>query len=270
MRKDNADILDTVTSEFIKATNEILGVYESFPSQFTLKENFSKVLMRIYQGFMVENFPSAQLLVNSRKIFSFSILCRSTLDIIIQIAWILSLNDVEREKAITCFLEFEGIGLTKNGKIIYEWQALIDPRYSSRAVAIALELDKEILSLSVNKIYRQSIEKDLLAEKNADQLKLTVFDYLSKVSHWNPRFLYELVGVNKDMHLGYTPEYLRMSLIVFPTFLSCAVIFSEIFCGHFFEDKDNHLQKLLKIKTNFEKLFTDLINNSLIDSVVEG
>jgi hypothetical protein len=164
-------------------------------------------------------------------------------------------------------LTVEGIGLTKNGRLIYEWQVLIDPAYSSRAAAIAVGLDKEILSLPVNKTYRQSIEKDLIAEVNGAQLKLTVFDYLSKVSHWNPRLLDELVGVNKDMHLGYTPEYLRMSVIALPTFISCAVIFAEIFCGHFFEDKDNHLKKLQKIKADFEKSFADLINDSQIYSV---
>lgn len=257
---DKIDIFKAVSLEFIKATNDILSIYEKFPTQFTLKEKFSIVLMRIYQGFMLEHFPSVQLLVHHQRFFSFSILCRSTLDIIIQLKWILSLEMPEREKAINCFLEFEGIYLTKKNKYGYDWQCLIDPDYSLRETAIALGLDREILSFPVNKMYRQSIDNDLTAEVNGIQLKLTVFDYLSKVTHWNPRLLNELVDVNKDMHLVHTSEYLRMCIISLPTFISCAVIFAEYFCGHFFEDANNQLKVLRQIKSNFEQSFADLIN----------
>lgn len=266
---DNVDILKAVALEFINATNEILGVYEGFPSQLTLKEDFSIVLTRIYQQFMLDAFPSAQLLVNHQRFVSFAILCRSILDIIIQLTWLLSLDDAKKAKAIKCFLEFDGIYLTANGKHRYAWQFLIDKKYSLRETAIAVKIDKEILNFPVNKVYRESIENDLVAEVSGTQLKLTVFDYLSKITHWNPRFLAKLVGVNKDKHLGYTSEYLRICIIALPTFINCAVIFAEIFCRHFFEDKDNQLKKLQKIKSDFEKSFANLINNSQVDSAIK-
>lgn len=264
---NNTDIFIILSKNFIDATNEILSVYENFPMQFTLKENFSILLMRICDGFMLEQFSSAQLLVQHQKFFSFSILCRSTLDIIIQIVWILSLDDIKKEKAIDCFLNFEGIYPIK-GKIKYEWQSLIDKNYSSRNAAIAVGIDCEIFNLPISEDLKKLIKNDLGADKKFPELKLTVFDYLSKITHWNPRMLKELVGINKEKHLGYTSEYLRMCVIALPTFISCSVIFAEIFCRHFFVDNDNQLSRLQIIKTNFERSFADLINDLQQESVV--
>lgn len=259
----NAAILEAVAPKFIKATNEILEVYEGFPSSLTLKDDLSMVLTRIYQQFMLDAFPSAPLLVHHQRFISFAILARSILDIIIQLTWILSLDDTKKQKAIKCFLEFEGIYLDAKGKHQYQWQDLIDKNYSLRGAAIAVGIDREILNFPVNKIW--SIKDDLVIEVDGTELKLTVFDYLSKITHWNPRLLTELVGVNKDKHVGYTNEYLRMCIISLPTFISCAVIFAEIFCGHVFEDKDNQLKKLQKIKSDFDISFADLINDLQVD-----
>lgn len=206
------------------------------------------------------------MLVDHQRFISFAILTRSIYDIIIQLTWLLSLEDSKKQKAIKCFLEFEGVYLNAKGKHQYEWQDLIDEKYSLRSAAIAVGIDREIFNFPVNKA--QSIKDGLVVELNGVEMKLTVFDYLSKIIHWNPRLLAELVGVNKDKHVGYTNEYLRMCIISLPTFISCAVIFAEIFCGHFFEDKNNQLIELQKIKTNFEKLFVELLDNSLIDLTV--
>jgi hypothetical protein len=260
---NNESTLKGIVPEFVKATNEILDVYEKFPLQFTLKDEFSMVLMRIYQQFMLDAFPSAPLLVHHQRFISFAILARSILDIIIQLTWILSLDDAKKQKAIKCFLEFEGIYLDARGKHQYQWQGLIDKNYSSRGAAIAVGIDREILNFPVKKIW--TTKDDSVVEVDDTELKLTVFDYLSKITHWNPRFLTELVGVNKNKHVGYTDEYLRMCIIALPTFISCAVMFAEIFCGHFFEDKDNQLKRLQKIKADFDKLFADLINNPQAD-----
>lgn len=265
-RANNEDILKAIVPEFVKTTNEILEVYEKFPSALTLKDEFSMVLMLINQQFMFDAFPSAPLLVDHQRFISFAILTRSILDIIIQLTWLLSLDDAKKQKAIKCFLEFEGVYLNAKGKHQYEWQYLIDENYSLRGTAIAVGIDREILSLPVSKI--QSVKDDLVTEVNGMEIKLTVFDYLSKITHWNPRLLTELVGVNKEKHVGYTNEYLRMCIIALPTFISCAVIFAEIFCGHLFEDKDNQLEKLQNIKADFEQSFADLLNNSLIDSAI--
>lgn len=246
------ETLKAISREFINATNQIISVYEKFPNNFKLQDEFSMVLMRIFQGFMWENFSSAQLLAANKKFFSFSILCRSTLDIIIQLTWILSQESPKKERAIKLFLDFDGVCITNNGKKKYEWQYSIDPNYSMRKWAIEVKLDREILSWGTN----------LDTEKNDKNLNLTVVDYLSKVSHWNPRFLHELIGVNKEKHLGYTIEYLRMCIISLNTFISCAVMFAEIFCSHFFEDKNNDLAKLQEIRSNFVQIFEKLLNET--------
>lgn len=82
--KNNTDILNIVANDFIKATNEILGVYEKFPSQFTLTDNFSIVLARIYQQFMCDLFPSTQLLVDNKRFISCAILSRSVKVLILE------------------------------------------------------------------------------------------------------------------------------------------------------------------------------------------
>ncbi len=219
---------------------------------------------------MIDVFPSAPLLVHNQRFISFAMLCRSTLDIVIQLTWIISLDNAKKEKAIKCFTEFQGLYLSENDNPRYDWQSLVDKKYNLRSASIAVGIDKEILNFPVNKVYRKSIENGLVINVNGVELKLTVYDYLSKITHWNPRLLAEMVGVNSDKHLGYTSEYLRMCIITLPTFISCAVIFSEIFCRHFFEDEDNHLEKLKKIKAYFEKSFADLLNDSLIDSAMAG
>src|SRR5438445_10657368 len=110
---------------------------------------------------MLDVFPSAQLLVDHGRFVSFSILCRSVLDIVIQLKWILSLDDVKKAKAIKCFLEFQGLYLTENDNPQYVWQSLVDQKYSLRKAAIAVGIDSEIINLPVTEIYRESIEHQL-------------------------------------------------------------------------------------------------------------
>jgi hypothetical protein len=77
----------------------------------------------------------------------------------------------------------------------------------------------------------------------------------------NPRLLSELVGANNNKHLGYNrTEQLRMCIIALPTFISCIVIFAEIFCAHFFPNQnDDTIKKLYSIKSKFEDDLAELV-----------
>jgi hypothetical protein len=238
------DYLNVVSKAFIEATNEILDLYQEQPARTTLTDEFSIVLLKIYQNFMLDLMPSSQMLVDKHNFYSFSILCRSSLDIIIQIKWILSLNGVEQDNAIKIFLNFEGVGTGKNGKDFYEWQKEINPKYSTRQIAIDLGIDQEniILPLTEHSQYQE--------------LKLTVFDYLSKITHWNPRFINDLVGYNSDMHLGDTIQYLRMATISSEAFVYCAMTFAEIFIERCLGvESETIKQKTNSIREKFRQSF---------------
>lgn len=248
---NHIDYMNVVSKAFIDATNEILDLYHEQPARMTLNDEFSIILLEIYQNFMLDLMPSTQMLVDKHNFYSFSILCRSSLDIIIQIKWILSLSGVEQDNAIKIFLNFEGVGIGKNGKDFYEWQKEINPKYSTRQIAIDLGIDQEniILPLTEHAQYQE--------------MKLTVFDYLSKITHWNPRFINDLVGYNSDMHLGNTIQYLRMATISSETFVYCAITFTEIFMERCLSVDSKTIKKRTNaIREKFRQLFVQFYNKN--------
>ncbi|MBN9226612.1 MULTISPECIES: hypothetical protein [Legionella] len=235
--------LDVASHAFIEATNELLDLYHEQPAKITLTEEFSKIVLNVYQNFMLDVLPSSQCIVDKRNFFSFAILCRSSLDIIIQILWILSLEEDEQLKAIEYFLNFEGVDVGRNGKDFYEWQKAFCPTYSSRETAMELGIDRECIILP-------------LTQHKSKELKLTVFDYLSKIMHWNPRLLNDLVGYNSEKHLGNAVEHTRMAAISVETFVFCAITFTEIFLKLCLKiDEESVNQKTSNIKEKFRGAF---------------
>lgn len=241
---NQTDFLNIVSNAFINATNEVLALYDEQPTRTTLTDHLSIVLLKIYQNFMLDLMPSSQMLVDKHNFYSFSILCRSSLDIIIQIKWILSLKGIEQENAINIFLNFEGVGIGKNGKDFYEWQLEINTKYKTRKIALDLGIDQECVVLP------------LTEHSKYQELKLTVFDYLSKITHWNPRLINDLVGYNSDMHLGNTIEYLKMATISSETFVYCAITFTELFMERCHGvDNETIKQKTNAIREKFRQTF---------------
>jgi hypothetical protein len=127
-------------------TNEILSLYDEHPSKTKITDEFSIILLEIYQNFMLDVLPSCQLLVDKQNFYSFAILCRSSLDIIIQIKWILSLNNEQRDQAISAFLNFEGIRPGKNIRKPYEWLSEFT-KFTTRELAVQLKIDQEVINL---------------------------------------------------------------------------------------------------------------------------
>ncbi|ABQ54202.1 hypothetical protein [Legionella pneumophila] len=247
--KNERKFLDVASHAFIEATNGLLDLYHEQPAKITLTEEFSKIVLNVYQNFMLDVLPSSQCLVDKKNFFSFAILCRSSLDIIIQILWILSLEEDEKLKAIEYFLNFEGVDVGQNGKKIYEWQRVFRPTYSSKKTAMELGIDKECIILP-------------LTQHKNKELKLTVFDYLSKITHWNPRLLNDLVGCNSEKHLGNAVEHTRMAAISVETFIFCAITFTEIFLKLCLKvDEESVNQKTSKIKEKFRGAFAPFYND---------
>ncbi|WP_253664856.1 hypothetical protein [Legionella micdadei] len=137
MKNRGGDFFLTVLSNaFIEATNEILNLYYEQSPRTQITDQFSIILLEIYQNLMLDIMPSCQFLVNKQKFYSFAILCRSTLDIIIQIKWILSLKGNEQAEAINQFLSFEGVGTDSRGKKFYEWQNAFTKK-TTRQIALS-------------------------------------------------------------------------------------------------------------------------------------
>jgi hypothetical protein len=236
--------LDTASKSFLDAIATVIDLWHTYSPKIASTDEFSQVLLLIYQNLMLDLIPSFQLLVPKEKFYSCSILCRSLFDITIQLQWILSMNEEKRESAIRVFLDFDGIGKYKTGKVFHEWQKKIDPDYSTRKTAITLGLDQEAIPLP-------------LASHENGKIDLTLFDYLSKITHWNPRTLKDLIGINSDNHLGYTLEYPKMAFIFFLVSLDCILTFTEIFIIHCFKiDRVVVKSKLSCIKENFTKSLT--------------
>ncbi|HAT8315144.1 TPA: hypothetical protein ACT9MM_001450 [Legionella pneumophila] len=249
------EFLDIASQAFIEATNSLLELFHEQPAKITLTEEFSKIVLKVYQNFMLDVLPSSQCLVDKKKFFSFSILCRSSLDIIIQILWILNMEEEEQGKAIEYFLNFEGVEVRQNGKEIYEWQKVFNPSYTSKKTAIELNIDRECIILP-------------LTQHKNKELKLTVFDYLSKITHWNPRLLNDLVGYNSEKHLGNAIEYARMAAISVETFLFCAITFTEIFMKLCLKVDDETVnQKINNIREQFRGSFVPFYSDIELEPV---
>ncbi|HHU0062068.1 TPA: hypothetical protein ACT9LW_003209, partial [Legionella pneumophila] len=235
-----SEYLRVASDAFIAATNEILDLYHKQPARMTVTDEFSMILIKIYQNFMLDVMPSCQLLVDHHKFYSYAILCRSSLDIIIQIKWILSLEGKDQEEAIKAFLSFEGVSTDHKGKKFYEWQDEFTKK-TTRQIAIDLNIDREAI------IWPLTHNKD-------KELNLTVFDYLSKITHWNPRVIKDLVGYNKENHMGYTSEYFRMAILALEVFVYCATTFAEIFMVYCLKLDDISVKdKTQNIRSEFQQ-----------------
>lgn len=240
----NQMFLGEVSKEFIIALDNVASVFDVINPDVILKDGFSKILLSVYQGLMIEHFKSSQLLIFNKQFFSFGVLCRSLMDIIIQIAWVDTLDIGRRDRAINEFSNFEGINF--EGKIVNEWYKQIDEKFTLRKEAIRLGLDSEFI-----KIYISSNSNDV---ENDKYISLTIFDYLSKLTHWNPMLLKRFFGLDKNNHLTSMDEHIRLAVLSTTSFFGCIVFFARTFVKHFYENKHNReLDELDKIRLDFDK-----------------
>lgn len=250
---NETDDLDAASKAFIDATNAVIEIWYKYtpqPSRITLTNEFSRILLKIYQIFMLDLMPSFQCLTLNKKFYSFSILCRSLFDISIQLEWILSLKGMEQDNAISEFLNFNGVGIGKNGKPFYDWQEEINKK-STRQTAIDLGVDEVTIPLS-------------LSSYNSSGLVITCFDYLSKITHWNPKLINDLVGLNAENHLGFSVEYLRMAVLSLDTSLRCILVFTEHFIEYCLNvDKITIRSETSRIRETFRKSIAPFFDNTV-------
>lgn len=230
---DNMTELNHISQSFISSLDEIWNLFNQESKKVQLNTEFSSLLMNAFQIYMHELFPSMQHLIEQKKFYGAAILCRSALDIIIQIVWILNLNEGERDTAIKNFLHFDGTGLKKGKtKKAYIWQETIVPEYKIREIAQELGVDSEVINIYSNA---------------GDCISITTFDYLSKIAHWNPHIINELVGLNSSGHLVFNKsEYLKLAVITSSRFLVCTVTFTLIFMEHFYPESHEDVKKRLE------------------------
>jgi len=221
------------TDIFLDATPRLEDFFKKIEPKVEIKENYSSMLLKIYQIYMIDVFPSCNVLVETQNFFSFSILCRSILDITVQLMWILDLKSPEKkQEAIELFLNFDGVGeyTNKKGekKPTHQWQDLIiKERFDYDKIIKRLKLDCE------NK-----------------HMKST-FDYLSKIVHWNPKIINKLVGLQAG-HLTFGPEKLNMFFIASSEFIRCSLSFIIIFIEHFYPNNaDIYLKGATEIQNDF-------------------
>ncbi|MFM9185155.1 hypothetical protein [Legionella pneumophila] len=243
MINDNIDGLKPISLSFLAATDEIWIVFNQLPKEVKLLTDFSNILMKAFQIFMVELLPSMQNLIDHKKFYSASILCRSALDIMVQLGWILSLENDKQAEAINSFLNFDGIGLKKDEKnTTFLWQETIIPKYTSRKIVLNLGLDDEVVDTFSN---------------TGECSKITTFDYLSRIAHWNPQIINGLVGFDSNNHLVFNKsEYAKMALMASTRFVTCAITFTLFFVDHFYPEKFED------IKTEVDQI-QDVFFNSL-------
>jgi hypothetical protein len=98
-------------------------------------------------------------------------------------------------------------------------------------MAINTGLDRDVFSLDMETI----LNSTQLTSKN-----ITFFDYLSKILHWNPIILKNLVGKDGDNNVGYQEKNeLQMIEISMMIAASCACVFAELWLNHFFPNETN-------------------------------
>lgn len=244
--------LKPISQAFIAATDDIWIIFNELPKEVKIKTGFSNIFMKAYQIFMIEIFPSMQREVDNGKYYSAAILCRSALDIIFQLAWILSLDEDKKSEAIEVYLNFDGVGVKENRKKTYSWQELILPSYKSRTIGLDIGLDQEIVETVL---------------KNGESVKITTFDYLSRITHWNPQIINNLIGINSKNHLIFHgSEYENIALMAVTKFVSCTITFTLLFVDYFYPEMLESINKKMEaINNNFfnalPKLNCDLIVN---------
>ncbi|MDP3561381.1 MAG: heme-binding protein [Legionellaceae bacterium] len=256
MINDNITKLNGISQKFIAATDEIWVVFNSIPKEVKLLTDFSNVLMKALQIFMIELLPSMQREIDHKKFYSASILCRSALDIMIQLGWILSLREEEQVEAINSFLNFDGVGTNKNGGKTYAWQDTVHPKYTARKIGKNIGFDEEVIETMLN---------------TGESIKITTFDYLSRIAHWNPQIINQLIGLDANNHLVFNAsEYERMALIASTRFITCAITFTLFFVDHFYPQMFEDVKiKMDRIQNKFLNSLLECNKDNLMQITIE-
>lgn len=236
----DSEILDPILEKFIGSIDEILGIFESLGSKVTLHDNFSKLLMHVQPGFM-QHLRSCQILAANKLFFSLGMICRSLFDLEIMLCWIDQLDVGQKNKAIQTYLDFNGTH-PETKKRIQEWQKIVDPAFTYRKAALDLKIDA-ILPL---------------IEGGED---ISFFDFLSKILHWNPQVMKDIIGRNRQGIVTYKPG--TLSMITLNIALKSICGFTLFYALKFFPNQQDIYSNTSNTLTDIKNRFQDHISQHL-------
>ena len=129
-------------------------------------------------------------------------------------------------------------------------------------MAISLNLDSQIISFDVS-----------VFELTEDKENMTLYDFFSKVAHFNPKFLRDFVGTDAQGNLIFRSQHTLLCIIGCMTFVNCMAIFSDLFLTHFHGfNYINQRAKIREIQEDFQKFlmsYYDLIINLRIKNLFQ-
>lgn len=157
-------------------------------------------------------------------------ICRSLFDLEITLCWINQLDTEQKNKAIKTYIDFNGIH-PENKKIIREWQKIIDPEFTYRKAALDLKIDVELPIIEGEQI--------------------SLFDFLSKILHWNPKIMKDIIGRDRQGIVTYKPGTLSMVTLHIALQSICAFIL--FYAINFFPYQQNIFNTLTNIRSEFQE-----------------
>ena len=231
--------IKTCTNIFLKKVDEMKAVIHTIPNNATLIDCFSQVLTTVYQSFMLEDLPAVELLIDKGLFVAASKISRSMLEIAAVTSSLFQMESSEREKQALSFMEFNGGILKNNGKTLFNWLEIVYPNKSIKDIIISQGLDKNDV-----------IDFEFATNKGG-QIKLSLYDFLSKVSHYNPKILKNLLGVDEN-GLAYRPNYVQVCLVNLHAIMNSFMQFCIVFYSHLYQDQyQNRMQDLFTLLKEF-------------------
>lgn len=144
-------------------------------------------------------------------------ICRSLFDLEIMLCWIDQLDVDRKNKAIKTYLDFNGFH-PETKKRIQEWQKIVDPDFTYRKAALDLKIDITLPFI----------------EGGED---ISYFDFLSKVLHWNPQIMKDIIGRDRRGIVTYKPG--TLSMVTLHTALKSICGFTLFYVSNFFPSQQD-------------------------------
>ncbi len=204
---------------FLQATGEMKAVMHNVDNNVTMRLHFDRVLLLIYPVLILEDLRAIELLIKEHIFLSASKISRSMLEICATVSWLYQLPYNEQDSYAKSFMEFGGRGF-RFGKTstTYTWLETITEK-SIKEIIISQALDrKDIVDFS-------------FTTESGNPFKLSFYDLLSKIIHYNPKALKKIVGMNDEGTQGFLPDYVSICLAT----VVLAIYSLTQFCVIFFE-----------------------------------
>jgi hypothetical protein len=239
LSKEIEELLSEPLILFQKTYDEIIDFLSSTKESIKINDNFTQVLLPIYHTFFIDNIPAIGILMKNRYFLSVSKISRSILEITAYIKHLY--QDTEREEKSKNIIEFSGGIIKENGSINYDWFALIT-KNSIRDVLISQHLDLSNL-LDFN-----------FKTNTGEEIRLSMYDALSKISHYNPKMLKEIITVNENNFQEYNLNIINICLWNIFAIIHAIVNMALVFYEHC-HPQETYSQSLLSILSDFSPNF---------------